>query len=181
MASIKPIKKIIIRKNQGFEALFIALIILFAFALVFLIINKAWKSMRPELESGLSSAIPQNSGYNISETLDKTSSSTSSFGKLIPFLIIGLFAFVMILGGTIMRSPIMIIVGIIVLGIIITLSVIYSNVYSEISDSDSFSDVKSDSAIQNKFMQYLPVIVFLLALAIALAALWLRSGGSSGL
>lgn len=181
MAGVWSMRTINIRKNQGFEALFIAMIILLAVGMALLVINKAWKEVKPELDTGLNSAIPANSGHNVSKVLEQTSGGALAFDKLIPFLVIGIFSFVIIAGGTIMRSPIMIIVGIIILGVVLTLSVIYSNVYYEISSSDSFSDVNSDMGIQNKFMQYLPVIMFLLALVLGIAVMWFKGGGSPGL
>jgi len=183
MVYLRPINKIQIKKSQGFEAWFLVIVILLAFGLFFLVLNKAWNSVKPELETGLTSSLEghDSSNANITKVLNQTTSTNRLYDKLIPFIIIGLFAFVMIAAGAIIRHPIMIFVGIIILGVVITLAIIYSNIYSEITTSSAFSSEKADLPIQDKFMQYLPLIVFLMAIGITIAIIWSRNSGGGGL
>jgi len=181
---LRPIKvKRVIKKSQGFEAWFFVIAALLAAALVFLILNKAWGSIRAPLETGIESSLEgkDQGGANITKILDQTGSTTRTFDKLMPFLIIGLFAFVMIGAGAIIRHPIMIFVGIIILGVVITLAVIYSNVYTSIGNTEEFADTTADLPIQAKFMQYLPVIVFLMAIAIVISIVYAKNSGGGGL
>lgn len=174
--------KISIKKSQGFEAWFFVIVVLLAFALFFIVLNKVTNSVSPILESGLDSAMPDNTSVNISKTLNQTESAGLLFDKLIPFLLIGLFSFVLIMAGAIIKHPIMIFVGVIILGVCLTLSVVYSNLYNSITSTDEFSQTKSDMPIQDKFMQYLPVIVFIMAIGITSAIIWSRkSGGYSSI
>jgi hypothetical protein len=158
------------------------MIVLLTFALFFLIMNMAWGKVQVPLKEGLSSAMPVNSSVNVTRTLDQTTSAGFMFDKLLPFIIIGLFAFVLIMVGGIIRHPIMIFVGIIILAVIILLATIFSNAYNSISSTDEFSSTKTQMPIQDKFMQYLPMILFVMAIAIVGGIMWRSSsGGQVGL
>jgi len=172
-----------VKKAQGFEAWFFIIVILLAFALVFIILNKVWADIRPPLEEGLQSALPADAAntMNITKAFNQTTSAGLLFDSLLPFLIIGLFAFVLIMAGGIMQHPVMIFVGVIILGVVLTLAVIYSNLYNEITSADEFSDTKADMPIQDAFMHYLPVIVLVMAVGIASAIIWSRRGGGGSL
>lgn len=175
------IRKIQLKKSQGFEAWFFVIIVLLAFGLFFLILNKVWGDVKDPLNEGLTGAMPDNSPVNITETLDNVTGAGLQFDKLIPLILIGLFGFLLISAGAIIRHPIMIFVGIIILGVVILIAVVFSNVYNEISSSDAFSDTKADLPIQDKFMQYLPTIVVLMAIVVIGAILWSRSGSGGQL
>jgi len=171
-----------IKKSQDFTSLFFVIVILLTFALFFVVLNKVWKEVQNPLDEGLQSAMPSNPSVNITQTLNATGSGTLLFDKLIPFILIGLFAFVLITAGTYMNHPIMMIVGIIIFGVAIILAVIYSNLYNSITSTTEFIDVKADMGIQDKFMEYLPMIVFLMIIAIGLGVgLWTRKQGGGGL
>lgn len=169
-----------IKKSQGFEAWFFVIVILLAFALFFVVLNKVVSEVKIPLDTGLQSAMPDSTSVNITKTLDQTSGAGLMFDKLIPFLIIGLFGFILIMAGAIIKHPIMIFVGIIILGVVITIAVVYSNIYNEITSTDEFASTKAAMPIQDKFMQYLPIIVFLMAIGITAAIIWSRksAGGS---
>jgi len=167
------------KKSQlGFVSWFFVIVILLAVALFLLVLNKTWSEIKTPLGEGLNNSVPIGDRATISTVLNKTGSSTQSFDKLIPFLIIGLFAFVMILAGSIMKHPIMIFVGLIIMAIIILLAVIYSNLYGNIAGTDAFTDTNDTLPIQNTFMHYLPYIIFIMAIAIGVSLLWRgQSGG----
>lgn len=171
---LKPIR---VKKSQDFTSFFFVIVFLLATALFLVVLNKVWGDIKTPLDEGLQSAMPTNTSVNITQTLDQTTSGALVFDKLIPFLLIGLFAFLLISAGAYMQHPIMIVVGIIVLGVVILLSVIYANVYNEITNTTEFANTKSDMAIQDKFMQYLPFIVFIMAIGISAAIIWSKKGG----
>lgn len=170
------------KRGQGFEAFFIVIIVLLAFGLFFLVLNKVWGEVSEPLSEGLNSSIPENDSNLVMGTINNTGSVGVLFDSLIPFIIIGLFAFVFILAGGIMKHPLMIFVGVIILGVIVLLATIYSNVYNEISSTDEFSNTKADLPIQDIFMHYLPIIIFAMSIIIIILILWGRgsSGGYSG-
>ena len=174
MASIRQSS---IKKAQGFEAWFFVIIVLLAFGLFFVILNKTWGEIKEPLDEGLTSAMPDNSPVNISETLGQVTSANLQYDKLIPFIVIGLVGFLLISAGAIIRHPIMIFVGIIILGVVILIAVVFSNVYNNITESDSFADTKTDLPIQDLFMHYLPVIVVIMAIVIFISILISRSQG----
>jgi len=180
MGSFTRCKLVNNKKAQGFEAWFFVIVALVAVALFLLIMNMAWGKVKPVLEEGLNGAMPEGSGGNVTTILNQTSSSGLMFDKLIPFLIIGMFAFILILAGTIIKHPVMIFVGIIILGVVILLAVVYSNIYNNISSSDEFADTKAAMPIQDKFLHYLPVVVFIMAVAIIAGIVYSKSGGSTG-
>jgi hypothetical protein len=168
-----------VKKSQDFTSFFFVIVVLLAISLALLILNKVWRDIKTPLNEGLQSAMPSGSSVNITKTLDSVSSTGLLFDKLLPMVIIGLFAFVLIIAGSFMQHPIMIFVGILILGVAILLAVIYSNLYNSISSTDEFAATKADMGIQDKFMQYLPVIIFIMAIGIGAAIIWSkRSGGS---
>ena len=164
MGSIKPIQ---LKKSQGFEAWFFVIIVLLAFSLFFLILNKVWGDIKDPLDEGLTSAMPDNSPVNVSTTLGQVTGAGLQFDKLIPLLLIGLFGFVLLSAGAIVKHPIMIFVGIIILGVVVLIAVV-------------FSSTKAQLTIQDKFMQYLPTIVILMAVGITVAVLYSRSSMGGG-
>jgi len=98
----------------------------------------------------------------------------------LPFILIGLFAFVFIGTAIYFNHPIMIFVGIIILGVAILLGVVYSNVYHQISASDEFSSVNAELSLQEQFMKFLPFIILLIFIAITGAIIYLRQGSGGG-
>lgn len=169
-----------LKKSQGFEAWFFVVVALLAFALFFVVMNKVWGEVKDPLQDGLNSAIDPTDTSSISlinNTLTNTTDAGLQFDKLIPFLVIGLFGFIMISAGAIVRSPVMIFVGIIVLGVVILIAVVFSNVYNNITESDEFSTTKAQMPIQDLFMHYLPVIVMIMAVAVFVMIVLSRSRG----
>lgn len=178
---IKPISRKKSKKAQGFLEMIIVVVFLLAVALFILVLNKVWGDVRPEFETGINNALPGDSSVNASQILADTTSATTSFDRLLPFIIIGLFAFVIISAGAYLQHPVMIFVGIIMFGVIITIAVIYSNTYQDIAESSQFSSTNSDLPIQSKFMQYLPIIAFIIVGAVILSLVVSGRGyGGSG-
>jgi hypothetical protein len=177
---LRKIKTKQIRKGQGFVEMFFVMVVLIALAFFFIFLNKMSSSIKEPLTEGLNSAMPTDSSVNITQVMNQTDDSTTSFNKLFPFILIGLFGFIFITGGFITQHPIMIIVGIILLGVGILLAVVYANVYNQIANSDEMASTTAKFPIQNLFMKYLPYIAFLTVLIITIALLLRRGGGGSG-
>lgn len=174
------LRKIHTRKSGVEDTLFV-MVFLFAFAIFFVILVYTWGQMKEPLDEGLSGVMPDDSSVNVSEILKDTTGATTLFDKLLPFLLIGLFGFIMLAAGTMTQHPIMIVVGIIVLGVALTLAVIYSNIYDDITSTTEFADTKATLSITDSFMQFLPGIVVVLFVIIG-AVMWSkRGGGASGL
>lgn len=167
-------------RKSGFEDAFFIIAVLFAFAIVLLVINKAWSDMRPNLEESINNAVPEGS-MNVTENFDKVTGTVLIFDKLLPLLIIGLFAFVLIGVSLYINHPIMLIVGIIIMGVAIMLGVIYANVYNEISSSDSFSSANATLPLTELFMKYLPFILVIVIVGIVGIIIFSRQQGSGGL
>ena len=156
---LTPIK--IKTKKSGFEDSFFVMIVLMGVILFILILAKVWDEMKDPLDDGLTGALPADSGVNVTQTFDKISSTTRLFDVLMPFLLIGLFAFILIGASVYMQHPLMIFVGIIILAVAILLGAIYSNIYHSISETDEFSATTDDFPISDKIMEFLPYIIFI--------------------
>lgn len=168
-------------KKGNFLSWFFVIIVLLAFSLFILILSNSWKAIKDPLAERLSAATPSdNTDVNITKVLGQVDTTNKNFGNMIPFLLIGLFAFVLITAGAIIKHPIMIVVGIIVLGVLILIAVVFTNVYDQISTSAGFSETSSELGIQKKFMDYLPTIVVLLAIGVFAAILYGKSQGGGG-
>jgi len=170
------LRKIKTRKS-GVEDIIFVMVFIFAFAIFFVVLIYTWNQMKVPLNTGLSSSMPSDSSVNVSEIIDDTTGSTNLFDKLFPFLLIGLFGFVLLTAGAMMQHPVMIVVGVIVLGVGIMLAVIYSNVYDDITSTAQFEDTKSTLTITDSFMKFLPGIVIVLFVIIG-AVIWSRRGGT---
>lgn len=177
MELLRPIK--IKKRKSGFEDSFFFIAVIFAIAIFIIVVSKAWTEMATPLDEGLTAALPANSNVNITKTFDKITATTLMFDKLLPFILIGLFAFVFIGAAVYMNHPIMIIVGIIILGVAVMLSVIYANIYHQISGSDEFTSTTDNFIISNTFMNYLPFILIIVFIGIMVAIIWSR-GGAGG-
>jgi hypothetical protein len=169
-----------VKKSQGFLEMLVVVVFLLGVGLFILVLNTSYDRIKTPLNTGLNNALPEDSPFNATAVLDKTSSATQSFDRLLPFLIIGLFAFIMISAGAYLQHPIMIFIGIIMFGVVILIAVIYSNVYQNIAETTSFSSANSDLPIQNKFMQYLPIVAGIMIAGTILALIWSRRGYSGG-
>ena len=171
--------KPIIKKN-GFEDTFFVMVVLIGVIFFIIIAAKAWGEMRQPLDDGLNSALPSDSPVNISRTLGQTTSTLIMFDKLIPFLLIGLFGFVLIGASLYMQHPIGIFIGIIVIAVAILIGSIYANTYHQIADSTQFASTTDDFPISDIFMKYLPYLMFFMFIGITVAIIWGRNKGGGG-
>ena len=172
--NLKPL----IRKS-GFEDMFFVLVIIFTVVIFILVLAMAWGRVSPKLNEGLQSAMPDDSSVNITTIINQTTDTTTLFDKLLPFLLIGIFGFVMIGAAMYANHPILIFIGIIIVAVAILLGVIYSNVYHQIADDSQFRPTTDKFPISDKYMEYLPWFLFLMAIAIGGMVMWLRKGGGT--
>ena len=168
-------------KKGNFVAWFFVLVVLLSFSIFMLVINKTWNEIETPLAESLEANMPDDSPVNVTEILQKVGNTERNMSNMLPFLIIGLFAFVLIGAGTLMKHPVMIFIGIVVLGVCILLAAIFSNVYTQISDTPQFEETKATLGIQNKFMDYLPTIVFIMAIGIFIAVLYGKGQGATSI
>jgi hypothetical protein len=167
-------------RNSGFEDIFFVIVFMFAIAFFFIFLSKLTGEVTPAINEGLQSAMPDDTSVNITETLDQTDASTTSYNRLFPFLIIGLLSFIFITGGFIAQHPVMIIVGIILLGVGVLLAVVFANVYHTISTTDEMAGTTAKFGIMDLFMKFLPFIAIISIVIVALALLLRRGGGGTG-
>lgn len=168
-------------KRGSFTAWFFVIVFILGFSIFMLVLNKAWNEIETPLAEGLEENMPSDSPVNVTEILGNVGSTQRNLSNMLPFIIIGLFAFVLISAGAMMNHPVMIFLGIIILGIAILLAVVFSNVYTQISEEDQFETTSDTLTIQKTFMDYLPIIVIILALGILIVILYGRTQGATGL
>jgi len=173
--------KMVLLKKSAFEDSFFLIIIIFALCIFILVLLTMWNNIKNPINEGINSSMPGDSNINISDTLNKTSETLIMFDRLIPFILIGLFAFCLIGASLYFNHPIMLIVGIIILAVAVMLSIIYSNIYHQISSSDSLSNANSSLQIGELFMKYLPFIVVILIIGVIALIIFSRQGGSNTL
>lgn len=152
--------------------------ILLTVSIFLLVANFAFSKIQNPLAEGLNGTVPESEAHLINDALSNTGSGLAFFDNLMPFLLIGIFGFIMISAGAIVRSPIMIFVGVIILGVLITVAVVYSNLYGSLLDSE-LGDVEDNVTIASLFMQYLPFMV-IIGIILLVVSLSIKSGASGG-
>lgn len=168
-------------KKSGFEDAFFVIAVVFAVCIFVLIVAKAYNEIKTPLGEGINSAMPVNSSVNVTKTLDTVGKTINLFDTLLPFILIGLFAFVLIGAAFYMNNPIMIFVGLVILAVAVLLGMIYANIYHQISASDEFSSTNAQFPIQEYFMKFLPAFIFILVIGAIVVIIWSRQGGSGSL
>ena len=176
MKRLKPMNK-----KGNFIVWFFVLIVIMAFSVFALVLNKTWSEIETPLEEAISDNTPTDTDVNITSILGGVGDTSKNFSNMLPFLIIGLLAFILITAGALLKHPVMIFVGIIVLGVLILIAVTFSNIYETLGDSEAFAETDEDLAIQGSFMDYLPVILLVLAVGVAAAVIYSKSGGGAGI
>lgn len=167
-------------KRGNFVAWFLVVIIIMAFSVFALILNKTWGEIETPLAATLEDNMPNDSSVNVTDILTGVGDTTRNFSNMLPFLIIGLLAFIMISAGAMMKSPVMIFVGFIVGGVLLLISIVFSNVYEGIADSSEFTSTAGDLLIQGTFMDNLPIIVFFIAVGVIVFIMYGKSSSSGG-
>ncbi len=169
------------KKGNAFVAWFFVIVVILSFSVFMLIMNKVTPEIVNPLAEELEENMPDDSPFNTTEVLGKVVNTQRNLSNMLPFLIIGLFAFVLIGAGSLMKHPIMIFIGIVILAVCILIAAIFSNVYEQISDTPQFEATKDELLLQNKFMDYLPQIISIMAIGIFIAVLYGKSQGGTSI
>ena len=152
-----------------FVSLFFALTLIFGVAIFFLILSNAYDDhIKDKLNDALTSSTAVDSSSNVTEILDQTSTGIGRFNPLFPFLLVGVFGFVLVMALMSRSHPAFLFIGLIVLGVALILAAVFSNVYETIAEDDEFANQDSDFSIVGIFMDNLPLIILILFVAIAI-------------
>lgn len=170
---------LLIKKTQAdFISLFLVLAVLFGVAIFAVILFNAYNNnIKGNLNDALTSSTPVDANANVTKILDDTSNGIKLFSPLFPFLLVGLFAFGLVMALMGKSHPVFFFIGLIILAVSLILAAIYSNVYSSITSSPSFSNASSNFSVMSIIMNRLPLVIFILFIAIA-AILYLGRRGA---
>lgn len=170
------------QKNSftDFISLFFAIAVIFGIAIFVIILYNAYNDhMKDNLNDALTASTPVDANANVTKILDQTGEGIGKFNPLFPFLLIGVFGFVLVSALMARSHPAFLFIGLIVLGIALTLAAIFSNVYEQIAENDEFSNEDAEFSIIAIFLDNLPTVVVILFVAIALI-LYARPPGAGG-
>lgn len=149
--------------------LFFALVVIFGVAIFAVILYNAYDdNIKDNLNDALTSSTPVDSDANVTKILDDTSSGIGKLNPLFPFLLVGIFGFVLMTALLGRSHPMFFFIGLIVLGVAIIIAVTFSNVYESITDNVAFADEDSEFSIMGLFLNNLPTIIFILFIIISI-------------
>jgi len=172
-------RKSLIQRNSDFGALFVVMVIIFAFALVMIILAYAFSEIKPKLVEGLTSSQAEDSNANVTSMLNKSTTALTRINVLYPLLIAGLFGFVFISALFFRSHPAFFFIGIIILGAALIIGAVFSNVYKNVIEKDAFAETAQDFGIMQLFVKNLPLLILIFFVAIAIIA-WTRAGDAGG-
>ena len=174
MELLTPILK---KRNSEFADMFLVMVMIFAIAIFMIILAYAYSEVEPKINTALTSAHATESGTNVTTILGDSSTALSRINVLFPIILVGLFAFVFISAMFIKSHPAFFFIGLIILGVALILAAVFSNVYGRITDNAVFADVDSDYNIMAMFVDNLPLVIFLVFVAMGIV-MWAMKGGS---
>ena len=148
--------------KKGFEDAFFVIIVILTISIFILILSKAWMEVKEPLAVSINSQTYANTTVNATENFDRVSDTIFLFGRMLPFILVGLFAFVFIGLSIYSNNTVMLFVGIIILAVAVLLGMVYANIYQSISENSNFDDVTPHLTITGLFMKYLPYIVVII-------------------
>jgi len=176
MEILRPILK---KRNSEFGDMFLVMVMIFAIAIFIIILAYAYSEIEPKMNTALQSSHTTDVDSNVTKILSDTSTSLTRINVLFPLLLVGLFAFVFISAFFLKSHPAFFFIGLIILGVALILAAVFSNVYGKITDKEVFTDVNDDFNIMEIILSNLPLIIFLVFIAIAIVA-WVIKGGQPG-
>jgi len=174
--------RLITKKKKGFtdfSSLIFAIAFIFGIAIFFIILSYTYGEVKPRISAGLESAATPEAEANVTEILDDADNTIGRFNVLFPLLLIGIFAFVMVVAMMGQSHPIFFFIGLIILAAALILGAVYSNVYKTMTDTNALTSTGNEFNIMNLFLEHLPIVVLILFAAIAVV-LYAKSGGSRG-
>ena len=124
------------KKGQAdFISLFFVLVVLFGVAIFAVILYNAYdENIKDNLNDALTSSTPVDANANVTKVLEQTSGGISMLNPLFPLLLVGLFAFGLIMALMGKSHPVFFFIGLIILAVSIILAVVFSNTYESITD-----------------------------------------------
>ena len=176
---LKPIAN---KKGQAdFVSLFFVLAVLFGVAIFAVILYNAYdENIKDNLNEALTSSTPADASANVTVILEQTSGGIRMLNPLFPLLLVGLFAFGLIMAWMGKSHPVFFFIGLIILAVSIILAVIFSNTYDSLTSTDSFTGAASEFGVMTLVMNNLPLTIFILFCAIAGVLYAMREGRQGG-
>ena len=169
----------VLKKNSYVELL-LAVAMIFGIAIFILILYNTYNvHLKDKISGALEGAATPEQGKNTTKILEKTGVSLSRFDIYFPLLLVGIFVFIL-LGAFLTESPkAFFFIGLIILGVILIVGVSLSNVYEKIAENDEFTTTDTEFGIMAIFLDNLPLVIFILfiAVVIILYGLKARQGG----
>ena len=170
------------KKGQtDFISIFFVLVVLFGVAIFTIILYNAYdENIKDNLNDALTSSTPVDSSANVTELLEQTSGGLRMLNPMFPLLLVGLFGFGLIMALMGRSHPVFFFVGIIILAVAIILAVVFSNAYESITENASFSTAASEFSVLTFVMDNLPLIIFILFIAISAVLYGMRTPPGTG-
>jgi len=174
---LRPIAKN--KKAQtDFISIFFVLVVLFGVAIFAVILYNAYdENIKDNLNDALTHSTPVDANANITKILEQTSGGIRMLNPLFPLLLVGLFAFGLIMAIAGKSHPVFFFVGLIILAVSIILAVVFSNTYEAITDNVSFTAASSEFGIMTFVMDNLPLVILILFVFISFVLYGMRGAG----
>lgn len=168
------------KKGQtDFISLFFVLVVLFGVAIFALVLYNAYdENIKDNLNDALTSSTPVDADANVTEILGQTSGGIQMLNPLFPLLLVGLFAFGIVMALLGKSHPVFFFIGIIIIAVSIILAAVFSNVYTNIAESDNFTQASAEFGVVEFIMNNLPLTIFILFIVIVVI-LYMNKGGQA--
>ena len=170
------------KKGQtDFISIFFVLTVLFGISIFVVILYNAYdENIKDNLNNALTSSTDVDANANVTEMLEQTSGGLRMFNPMFPLLLIGLFGFGLVMALMGRSHPVFFFVGIVILAVAIILAVVFSNAYESITDNASFSNAADEFSVLTLVMNNLPLVIFILFIAISAVLYGMRTPSSPG-
>jgi len=170
------------KKGQtDFISIFFVLVVLFGVAIFTIILYNAYdENIKDNLNEALTSSTPVDADANVTKLLEQTSGGLRMLNPMFPLLLIGLFGFGLIMALMGRSHPVFFFVGIVILAVAIILAVVFSNTYESITENASFSTAASEFSVLTMIMGNLPLVIFILFIAISAVLYGMRTPPGTG-
>ena len=167
------------RGQTDFVSLFFVLAVLFGVAIFALILYNAYNdNIKDNLNDALTASTPVDANANVTKILGQTSGGIQKLNPLFPLLLVGLFAFGLIMALMGRSHPAFFFVGLVILAVSIILAVIFANSYTAISENANFANTTAEFGVVSFIMANLPLTIFILFIAISAVLYGMRGGGT---
>lgn len=170
------------RGQTDFISLFFVLMVLFGVAIFSLVLYNAYdENIKDKLNDALTSSTPVDANANITKILGQTSGGIRMLNPLFPLLLVGLFGFGLTMAILGKSHPVFFFVGLTILAVSLILAAIFANTYEAISENTNFASSASEFGIMTFVMGNLPLVIFILFIAISFVLYGMRgAGGQQG-